>query len=49
MSDAPSMLDRLEQGVPKAAEELFPLVYQELRKLAAHRMASEALGQTLNV
>jgi RNA polymerase sigma factor (TIGR02999 family) len=41
------MLERVEQGVPKAAEELLPLVYDELRKLAAARMANEKPGQTL--
>ena len=47
MSDVTRILDRVQQGDPKAADELLPLVYQELRKLAAHRMASEAPGQTL--
>jgi RNA polymerase sigma factor (TIGR02999 family) len=41
------MLDSIAQGDPKAAEELLPLVYEELRKLAAHKMAGEAPGQTL--
>src|SRR5438094_1203407 len=41
------MLDRVQQGERKAAEELLPLVYDELRKLAAHKMANEAPGQTL--
>jgi RNA polymerase sigma factor (TIGR02999 family) len=41
------MLDSIAQGDPKAAEELLPLVYDELRKLAAHKMAAEAPGQTL--
>jgi RNA polymerase sigma factor (TIGR02999 family) len=41
------MLDSVAQGDPKAAEELLPLVYEELRKLAAHKMANEAPGQTL--
>jgi RNA polymerase sigma factor (TIGR02999 family) len=41
------MLQSMEQGDPKAAEELLPLVYEELRKLAAHKMAGEAPGQTL--
>ncbi len=40
-------MDRLQQGDAKAAEELLPLVYDELRKLAAHKMAHEAPGQTL--
>lgn len=41
------MLDAVEQGDPKAAEELLPLVYEELRKLAAARMAQQPGGQTL--
>ena len=41
------MLDSIAQGDPKAAEELLPLVYNELRKLAAHKMAAEPAGQTL--
>ncbi len=41
------ILDLIAQGDPKAAEELLPLVYNELRKLAAHKMAAEAPGQTL--
>jgi RNA polymerase sigma factor (TIGR02999 family) len=41
------MLEAVEQGDSKAAEELLPLVYNELRKLAAHKMAGEATGQTL--
>jgi RNA polymerase sigma factor (TIGR02999 family) len=40
-------MERAEQGDPKAADELLPLVYEELRRLAAHRMANEAAGQTL--
>lgn len=47
MSDVTLILERVEQGDPKAAEELLPLVYDELRRLAAHRMANEAPGQTL--
>lgn len=47
MSDVTRILDRAQQGDPQAAEELLPLVYEELRKLAAHRMANEAPGQTL--
>jgi len=47
MSDATRILDRVQQGDAKAAEELLPLVYDELRKLAAHKMANEAPGQTL--
>jgi RNA polymerase sigma factor (TIGR02999 family) len=41
------VLDRLRTGSPLAAEELLPLVYDELRKLAAHRLAGEANAQTL--
>ena len=41
------LLNAAEQGDPKAAEELLPLVYEELRKLAAIRMAHEPAGQTL--
>jgi RNA polymerase sigma factor (TIGR02999 family) len=47
VSDATQILDRAEQGDPKAAEELLPLVYEELRKLAARKLAHEAAGQTL--
>ena len=41
------MLEAVQQGDPKAAEELLPLVYEELRRLAAYKMAGEAAGQTL--
>ncbi len=47
MSDVTQILKRVEQGDPKAADELLPLVYEELRRLAAHRMSNEAAGQTL--
>ena len=47
VSDITQTLDRAKQGDPKAAEELLPLVYDELRKLAAARMANEPPGQTL--
>ena len=47
MSDATRILERIQAGDPTAAEELLPLVYDELRKLAAHKMANEAPGQTL--
>jgi RNA polymerase sigma factor (TIGR02999 family) len=47
VSDVTRILTRVHQGDSKAAEELLPLVYDELRKLAAHRMAGEAAGQTL--
>ncbi len=48
MSDLTQIISRIEQGDPKAAEELLPLVYDELRNLAAARMASEKPGQTLH-
>ena len=47
MSDVTCILARVQQGERQAAQELLPLVYEELRKLAAHKMAGEACGQTL--
>src|SRR6266568_4495691 len=47
MSDVTRILDRVQRGDPGAADELLPLVYEELRKLAAAKMAREAPGQTL--
>jgi RNA polymerase sigma factor (TIGR02999 family) len=47
MSDVTQILGAIQQGDPKAASELLPLVYQELRRLAAYRMANELPGQTL--
>lgn len=47
MSDVTRILAALQQGDPTAAEELLPLVYEELRKLAAYKMAHEPPGQTL--
>ncbi|MBW3543620.1 MAG: RNA polymerase subunit sigma, partial [Planctomycetes bacterium] len=47
MSDVTRVLTAIEQGDPQAAQQLLPLVYDELRKLAAARMAAEAPGQTL--
>jgi RNA polymerase sigma factor (TIGR02999 family) len=47
VSDVTQILDRVQQGDSKATEELLPLVYEELRKLAAHRMAGEVAGHTL--
>ncbi len=47
MSQFTRVLDQVQQGNERAAEELLPLVYEELRKLAAHKMAGEAPGQTL--
>ena len=47
MSDVTRILSAIEQGDPRAAEQLLPLVYDELRKLAAQKLAQEAPGQTL--
>ena len=47
MTDVTRILSAIEQGDPQAAEQLLPLVYDELRKLAAQRLAQEKPGQTL--
>jgi len=47
VSDVTRILTAIEQGDPQAADKLLPLVYEELRKLAASRMANEAAAQTL--
>jgi RNA polymerase sigma factor (TIGR02999 family) len=47
MSDVTRILSAIEHGDQKAAEQLLPLVYDELRRLAAQRLANEAPGQTL--
>jgi RNA polymerase sigma factor (TIGR02999 family) len=47
MSDVTHILSAIEQGDPHAAEQLLPLVYEELRKLAAQKLAQEKPGQTL--
>jgi len=47
MSDVTQLLNAIETGAPKTANQLLPLVYEELRKLAAARMAQEKPGQTL--
>jgi RNA polymerase sigma factor (TIGR02999 family) len=47
MSEVTQILEAIQHGNPKAADELLPLVYEELRKLAAHKMASERPGHTL--
>src|SRR5438309_6845178 len=47
MSDVTRILSQIEQGDPAAAEKLLPLVYDELRKLAAVKLAQEKPGQTL--
>jgi RNA polymerase sigma factor (TIGR02999 family) len=46
-NDVTQLLNAIDSGDPNAAEELLPLVYEELRKLAAARLANEAEGQTL--
>src|SRR5262245_54249140 len=47
MNDVTGILSAIEQGETHAAERLLPLVYEELRRLAAHRLACEAPGQPL--
>jgi RNA polymerase sigma factor (TIGR02999 family) len=47
MNDVTVILDAIQKGDPKAAEELLPLVYEELRKLAASKLAQQPPGQTL--
>ena len=47
MSEVTRILHAIEHGDSKAADELLPLVYEELRRLAAHKMANEAAGHTL--
>src|SRR4051794_36497358 len=47
MSDVTRILSAIEQGDPAAAEQLLPLVYDELRRLAAQKLADEKPGQTL--
>lgn len=47
MSDVTRILEAAQQGDPTAADQLLPLVYEELRHLAAHKMANELAGQTL--
>ncbi|HEV3444879.1 MAG TPA: ECF-type sigma factor [Gemmataceae bacterium] len=47
MTEVTRILDAIDQGDPSAAEQLLPLVYDELRRLAAQRLAHEAPGQTL--
>jgi RNA polymerase sigma factor (TIGR02999 family) len=48
MSDVTHILSAIEQGDPSAAEQLLPLVYDELRQLAAQNLAQEKPGQTLD-
>jgi RNA polymerase sigma factor (TIGR02999 family) len=47
MSDVTVLLDAIQTGDPEAPAQLLPLVYDELRRLAAHRLAHESPGQTL--
>src|SRR6266851_1283958 len=47
MTEVTHILSAIEQGDPLAAEQLLPLVYEELRKLAAQKLAKEKPGQTL--
>jgi RNA polymerase sigma factor (TIGR02999 family) len=47
MADVTLILSQIEQGDPQAAEQLLPLVYDELRKLASQRLGKEEPGQTL--
>ena len=47
MSDVTRILEAAQRGDPNAAEELLPLVYDELRRLAAHRMGNESASHTL--
>jgi RNA polymerase sigma factor (TIGR02999 family) len=47
MSEVTRILSAIEQGDPHAAEQLLPLVYDELRQLAAQKLAQERPGQTL--
>jgi len=47
VSDVTRILEAAQQGDQTAADQLLPLVYEELRRLAAHRMANELPGQTL--
>src|SRR5919198_5235268 len=48
MTEVTRILDAIGQGDPHAAEQLLPLVYDELRQLAARRLAQEKPGQTLD-
>jgi RNA polymerase sigma factor (TIGR02999 family) len=47
MSDVTRILDAIEKGQAEATEELLPLVYDELRRIAAYKMSAEAAGHTL--
>ena len=47
MTDVTQILSQVESGDPSAADKLLPLVYEELRRLAAAKLAQEKPGQTL--
>ena len=47
MTDVTHILSQIKRGDPSAADQLLPIVYEELRKLAAHKLAGENPGQTL--
>lgn len=47
MNDVTGILEAIESGAPDASEELLPLIYEDLRKLAAARLSGEKAGQTL--
>ena len=47
MEDVTRILRQVEEGIPQAAEQLLPLIYNELRRLAAHKMSGEKPGHTL--
>jgi RNA polymerase sigma factor (TIGR02999 family) len=47
VSEVTQVIEAIQHGDPRAAEELLPLVYEELRRLAASKMANEAAGNTL--
>jgi len=49
LSDVTRILEAMERGEGQAAEQLLPLVYAELRPLAAHKMAKEIANQTMQV
>jgi len=48
MSDVTEILQNIDAGQPQAAEQLLPIVYDELRRIAAAKMAAERPGQTLD-
>ena len=46
MGDVTRIFEAIDQGIPQAAEEVLPLVYDELRRLAAQKLSNEKPGQT---